>query len=29
VEIHGILTLRRRDPFIFNSGDVLDRNLAF
>jgi hypothetical protein len=25
----GILTLERRDPFIFNSGDVLVRNLAF
>jgi hypothetical protein len=25
----GVLTLERRDPFIFNSGDVLVRNLAF
>jgi len=25
----GILTLERRDPYIFNSGDVLVRNLAF
>jgi hypothetical protein len=25
----GILSLERRDPFIFNAGDVLVRNLAF
>jgi hypothetical protein len=25
----GVLTLTRRNPFIFNSGDVLVRNLAF
>src|SRR5437762_96791 len=25
----GVLTLERRNPFMFNSGDVLVRNLAF